>query len=485
VIVSVWRDKPTPTVTSAPPSMDSQKQPDGPAAAEPPSVPQFDAEQRRVWLNAFREHLYELGAPHSNELMPTIGGLGNSERYGRGGGRSAIHMFIDRAGGDASEVITVLKEALSSDRATVAYRALGYWGWVREFAGADGAKTLIEFVGKTGTQSLAMYALNILGQYKIDPQLNMAARFHDLIENGTLDAKIALSYYGGGLAKHKGMEPLEEMLLPLLQNPNSTTRYTAARILSDFPARRDEHVFVGLLEIPPGLEDYHYKDTLSELLGMPIAAAEPNRDKLTTFMATVQSKFSDNPEVYEALVKFNLADSQTTTIETWKTEAAALAARKGDETLTVPELIKSLENPLARKLALEELRRIGPNAVDYRETLIDMVAKAPLDEALANVAYCTDINAPHPSPWINMRGMFPVMKSIDEALAASTDPTWAAFRKDLDAWMINEPKTNVTVARNLAEDLGEVSPELRSLFIKKLHEHAARLADLAFGKSAE
>jgi RNA polymerase sigma factor (sigma-70 family) len=485
VVSSMLRDKPAQTISAAAPPADSENNAEELAAAEPTTVPQFDAEQRRAWLNAFREHLYERGAPHSQVLTPPIGGLGRSRRDGKGPGRSAIHEFADRTGGDASEVIAILKEALYSDRATVAYRALGYWGWVRDFAGADGAKCLIEFAGKTENLDLAMYAMNILGQYKIDPDTDMPARFIELIQNGSQNAKIALSYYGGGFAQREGMESMEDMLLPLLKNQDQPTRYAAARILSQFPDRRDAQLFAALLDIPSGLESYHYEHLLSELLEMPVEAAEPNREKLTSLLTDLRSKPSTKPQVYEALLKFKLADSEAASIETWKTETAALAARAGDKTLTVPELIKAMDNPLARAQAIQEIRRIGPNAVEYREALISLVQQAPLDEALADAAYSTDINAPHPSPWLDMREMFPVMKSIDEALAASTDPAWVSFRKDLDAWMMHEPKTNMTVARNLADDLGDVAPELRELFIQQMHEHAARLAELAFGNAAQ
>ncbi len=476
-LFSVPHNKSSAEIPAATQPADSEKETQPAEVAEPTSVPPFNAGQRRAWLNAFREHLYERGAPHSNDLMPQIGGLGSRA------GRSSIHEFADRTGGDASEVIAILKEALYSDRATVAYRALGYWGWVRTFAEADGANTLIKFVGKTATRSLAMYAMNILGQFPIYPQSNMPQRFIDLIEHGSQNARIALSYYGGGFAEQKGMESLAENLLPLLKNTDPTTRYAAARILSDIPAMRDEHVFAALLDIPSGLEKYHYEGTLSQLLEMPPEAAEPNRERLQALMIDMRTKLSADTQVYEALLKFNLADGDAASFATWKSEADALSARQGDETLTVPELIKAMDNPLARDIALKEIGRIGPNAIDYRETLIELVKKFPLDEALAGVAHDTDINALHPSPWIDMRGMFPVLKSIDEALAASQDPAWIAFRHDLDVWMIDEPKTNATVARNLAADLGDVSPELRVLFLQQLRTHTPELADVAFGKA--
>ena len=169
----------------------------------------------------------------------------------------------------------------------------------------------------------------------------------------------------------------------------------------------------------------------------------------------------------------------------WKAEADALAARKGDETLSVSELIKAMENPLARPIAIAEIRRIGPNAHDYRDTLLALMEQSPNDEALADAVYATDINVPHPSPWLDMRGMSPVLKGVDEALAASDDPAWLAFRHQLEVWMIDEPKTNFIVARGLADDLGDVSPALRELFIRGLRENAPDLAGLAFGNAAE
>ena len=453
---------------------------------ESPGVPQFSAEERRVWLNAFREHLYKPGAPHGQDLVPAIGGLGG--RGDRGGGRfgrSPIHEFIDRSGGDASEVIAILKEALYSDRATVAYRALGYWGWVREFAGEDGAKTFIEFVGKTGTRNLAMYALNILGQYGNYCPQDMAARFADLIANGTQNAKVALSYYGHGSMESKGMEPIGDLLLPLLTSADVTTRYAAARMLAEIPERRSSDVFAALLDVPPGLEDFHHKALLSQLLEMPAEALGTQGGRLAEFLTEMRSRPDLNSEVMEALIKFQIAGDEATSLVKWKAEADALTARTGDKTLTVPELIKAMENPLARPTAIAEIRRIGPNAHDYRDELVALMEQDPGNEALADAVYSTDINVPHPSPWLDMREMAPVLKGVDEALAASDDPAWVAFRHQMDLWMIDEPKTNFTVARGLADDLGGVSPALRELFIRKMREYAPELAGVAFGKVPE
>jgi RNA polymerase sigma factor (sigma-70 family) len=455
-------------------------------ATEPPAVTPFSAEERRVWLNAFRDHLYEPGAPHGQDLMPAIGGLGG--RGGRGAGmlgRSPIHEFVDRAGGDASEVIGILKEALYADRATVAYRALGYWGWVREFSGEDGARTLIEFVGRTGTRNLAMYAMNILGQYESHYPADTAGRLADMILNGTQNAKIALSYYGPRFMNSEGMESLEEKLLPLLTNADAATRYAAGCMLAEIPARRGDDTLAAMLDVPPGLEDFHYKHMLSQLLEMPAEAVGTQRERLAAILSEMRSMPGATPSVIEALLKFQLAGDEETSLVNWKAEADALAARKGDETLTVPELIKAMENPVARPIAIEEIRRIGPNAHDFRDTLLALMEKFPDDEALAGAVYATDINVPHPSPWLDMRGMSAVLRGVDEALAASDDPAWVAFRHQLDVWMIDEPKTNFAVARGLADDLGDVSSALRELFIQGLRESAPELADRAFGKVAE
>ena len=234
-------------------------------------------------------------------------------------GRSPIHEFVDRAGGDASEVIAILKEALYSDRATVAYRALGYWGWVREFAGEDGAKTLIEFVGKTGTRNLAMYAMNILGQYGNHYPEDMATRFADLTANGTQNANLALSYYGPGFMESKGMEPLGEMLLPLLTSDDATTRYAAGRMLAEIPARRSGDVLAALLDVPPGLEDFHYTHMLSQLLEFPAEAVGTQSGRLAAFLTEMRSKPRANSEVMEALIKFQLAGGEEASLAACRT----------------------------------------------------------------------------------------------------------------------------------------------------------------------
>jgi hypothetical protein len=400
-------------------------------------------------------------------------------------GRSPIHEFVDRAGGDASEVIAILKEALYAERATVAYRALGYWGWVREFAREDGANTLLDFAGKTRIQSLAMYAMNILGQFESHYPADMAARLADLTENGTQNAKIALSYYGPGFMESKGMESLEDKLLPLLTNSDAVTRYAAGRMLAEIPARRGGDTLAALLDVPPGMEDYHYERMLSQLLEMPAEAVGTRGGRLAAFLAEMRSLPATNAVAIEALVKFQLAGDEEASLVNWKAEADALAARKGDESLTVPELIGAMENPLARPIAIAEIRRIGPNAHDYRDALLALMEQNPGDEALANAVYATDINVAHPSPWVDMRGMSAVLKAVDEALAASSDPAWVAFRHHLDVWMINEPKTNFLVARGLAEDLGDVSPALRELFIRGVRENAPDLAHRAFDRADE
>ena len=455
------------------------------AAATEPEVTPFSTEERRVWLNAFREHLYEPGAPHGQDIMPAIGGLGGRSGRGEGMlGRSPIHEFVDRAGGDASEVIGILKEALYADRATVAYRALGYWGWVREFAGEDGARTLIEFVGKTGFRNLAMYAMNILGQYENHYPADMAGRLADMIANGTQNAKIALSYYGPGFMESKGMESLEEKLLPLLTHADATTRYAAGRMLAEIPARRGGDTLAAMLDVPSGLEDFHYERMLSQLQEMSAEAVGTQRERLAAFLAEMRSRPGANSTVLKALIKFHLAGDEEASLVNWKAEADALTARKGDETLTVPDLLKAMENPLARQVAISEIRRIGPNAHDYRDALLALMEQNPGDEALADAVYATDINVPNPSPWLDMRAMSAVLKGVDEALAASDDPAWVAFRHQLDLWMIDEPKTNFVTARGLADDLGDVSPALRELFIKGMRQNSPELADLAFGKGA-
>ena len=321
ILSDVLRDNPSPEVARVKPLLPSAKtKAASPGETEPPEVPQFSVGERRVWLNAFRDHLYELGAPHGQDLMPAIGGLGGrGERGGGMAGRSPIHEFVDRAGGDASEVIAILKEALYSDRATVAYRALGYWGWVREFAGEDGAKTLIEFVGKTGTRNLAMYAMNILGQYGNHYPEDMATRFAGLIGNGTQNAKLALSYYGPGFMESKGMEPLGEMLLPLLTSDDATTRYAAGRMLAEIPARRSGDVLAALLDVPPGLEDFHYTHMLSQLLEFPAEAVGTQSGRLAAFLTEMRSKPRANSEVMEALIKFQLAGGEEASLAACRT----------------------------------------------------------------------------------------------------------------------------------------------------------------------
>jgi|GEM_PF-5841125 len=487
ILSGVLSNKPLPELVPAKsPVPASTPKRTSPEETEPPAVTPFTAEERRVWLNAFRDHLYEPGAPYGRDLMPAIGGLGG--RGGRGEGmlgRSPIHEFVDRTGGDASEVIGILKEALYADRATVAYRALGYWGWVREFAREDGANTLLEFVGRTKTRNLAMYAMNILGQYDSHYPADVAGRLADMVGNGTQNAKIALSYYGPRFMESEGMGSLEEKLLPLLTNADAATRYAAGCMLAEIPARRGADTLAALLDVPSGLEDFHYKHMLSQLLEMPVEAVGTQRERLAAFLSEMRSRPGANPDVLEALIKFQLAGDEEASLVNWKAEADALVARKGDETLTVPELIKAMENPLARPIAVAEIRRIGPNAHDYRDALLALMEQNPGDEALADAVYATDINVPHPSPWLDMRGMFPVLKPVDEALAASDDPAWVAFRHHLDVWMIDEPKTNFLVARGLADDLGDVSPDLRELFIQGMRKSVPELADLAFGKVAE
>ncbi len=218
---------------------------------------------------------------------------------------------------------------------------------------------------------------------------------------------------------------------------------------------------------------------------MPAEAVGTQGGRLAALLTEMRSKPDVSSEVMKALIKFQLAGDEEASLVNWKAEADALAARKGDETLTVPELIKAMENPPARPVAIAEIRRIGPNARDYRDELLALMEKDPDNEALADAVYSTDINAPHPSPWLDMREMSPVLKTVDEALAASDDPAWLAFRHQLDVWMIDEPKTNFIVARGLADDLGDVSPALRELFIRGMRENAPDLAGLAFGNAAD
>ena len=81
--------------------------------------------------------------------------------------------------------------------------------------------------------------------------------------------------------------------------------------------------------------------------------------------------------------------------------------------------------------------------------------------------------------------MYAALRPVDEALAASDDPDWIQFRRDLDVWMIDEPHTDARAARGLAEDLAGLSPELRDLFVDSMRENLGELAGLAFGEEGE
>ncbi len=255
-------------------------------------------------------------------------------------------------------------------------------------------------------------------------------------------------------------------------------------MLSKNPEQRSSEVFGALLELPDYLENYHYERTLSQLMDMPVESATVNMVALDATLTKMQERLPAEPAVYEALIKFGLASDQEANFLQWQKEANTLGARRGDSTLTLDELIAAMDNPLARPCAIAELHRIGPNAVAVRDQLIAMIDDDPSNRQLADAAYATDINRPHPYPWVSMRGMSEALEPVDVALAASDDPAWLRFRHELDVWMIDEPHTDVVVARNLAADLADVSPELRDLLVRGMRESegTARLAELAFGK---
>ena len=145
--------------------------------------------------------------------------------------------------------------------------------------------------------------------------------------------------------------------------------------------------------------------------------------------------------------------------------------KRAIEDITVAMFASALDYPLALATAISKIQQLDPNmdGAALLPKLQELFESRGADrQQVAHAIRRIDPSlAPVLMPCFTLET---ALRPVSEGLAALQNPKSKAFHRDLEQWMSAEPPVSEKELFQLAEDIGEVSPELQKLFIQKLKE---------------